>query len=296
MPLYSPFLTPMKYYTFIAGAAILLTACNRQELADSNRERDSLLTVLTQREAVLTEFISSFNEVESNLDSVAARQHLIRQHAGETGELKSDQKTRINDEIAAINNLMDENRKRIAGLEKKIKGADRQNAQLMKTIAMLKDQIVQKDMELTELNAQLASIHVQVEQLETSVNALTEENEIQSQKIADETRALHTAYYRIGKSSELQDAKIIDRKGGLLGIGRTSSLRGDFDNSKFTRIDYTETGTIAVNSDMKIITSHPSDSYKLDKDDQKKNSIRNIVITNPEKFWSASKYLVVVKI
>jgi hypothetical protein len=134
-----------------------------------------------------------------------------------------------------------------------------------------------------------------VAQLSTSVDTLTVQNGAQAQKIAEETTALHTAYYVVGKSNDLKNAKIIDRKGGLLGIGRTSKLNGNYDNSKFTRIDYTQTGTIAVNSEMKIITSHPSDSYTLDKDAKDKDLVKNIVITNPERFWSASKYLVVVK-
>ena len=121
------------------------------------------------------------------------------------------------------------------------------------------------------------------------------QNGIQSQSIADKTMALHTAYYIIGKSNDLKEAKIIDRKGGLLGIGRTSKLNSDFDNSKFTRIDYTQISTIAVNSDMKIISNHPTSSYTLDKDEKDKDLVKNIVITNPENFWSASKYLVIVK-
>ena len=107
--------------------------------------------------------------------------------------------------------------------------------------------------------------------------------------------ALHTAYFVVGKSNDLQDAKIIDRKGGLLGIGRTSKLSQDFDNSKFTRIDYTVTNNIAINSDMKIVTSHPTNSYTLEKDTKDNDLVKNIVITNPELFWSASKYLVVIK-
>jgi hypothetical protein len=81
----------------------------------------------------------------------------------------------------------------------------------------------------------------------------------------------------------------------LLGIGKTEQLSANFDNSKFTKIDYTQTTTIAVNSAMKIVTTHPTDSYTLEKDATDKNKVTNIVITNPEKFWSASKYLVVIK-
>jgi uncharacterized coiled-coil protein SlyX len=286
----------MKNYLLIATATLVMSACNqKQEVAESNRVKDSLMAVINERNSSINEFISSFNDVERNLDSVAAKQHIITVSADKKVELNLNQKARINEEIVAINNLMDQNRKRIAELNRKLKGSTNTNIQLEKTIATLNDQLAQKETELTELNARLSALNAQVAQLSTSVGTLTADNDVKSKTIADETAALHTAYYVVGKSKDLRDAKIIDRKGGLLGIGKTSKLSGDFDNSKFTRIDYTQMGTIAVNSEMKMITSHPSDSYTLDKDGRNKDKVNNIVITNPEKFWSASKYLVVVK-
>jgi len=281
----------MKKYFLIAMAMLLMAACNnqKQEVANSNHEKDSLMAIVNERDSSLNDFISACNEVETNLDSVAARQHIITVNTETHGELlKPKQKARSNDEIAAINNLMDQNRKKIAELNRKLKGSTGKNAELEKTIATLNSQLAQKETELAELNTRLNALNVQVEQL-------TVKNTEQSKTIADETAALHTAYYVVGKSKELRDAKIIDRKGGLLGIGRTAKLSGDFDNSKFTRIDYTQTTTIAVNSVMKMITSHPSDSYTLEKVAKTKDVVQNIIITNPEKFWSASKYLVVVK-
>lgn len=285
----------MKNYLLIAAVTLIVSACNQKELADSNRVKDSLMFVVNERDSSLNEFISSFNDMERNLDSVTVKQHIIIENSEKPGELKATQKSRINAEIKAINNLMDQNRKKIAELNRKIKNSSNKNTQLEKMIATLNQQIAQKDLELTDLNTKLNSLNAQVATLETSVDTLTLRNGVQSQTIADETMALHTAYYVIGKSNELQDAKIIDRKGGLLGIGRTSKLSGDFDNSKFTRIDYTQTSSIPVNSDMKIITSHPSSSYTLVKDDKDKDLVKNILITNPEMFWSASKYLVIVK-
>ena len=285
----------MKNYLFIAAAIVLLSSCNHAELDQSNRAKDSLTSVVNERDASINEFIASFNDMERNLDSVAIRQHIIAVNSDKPGELKPNQKARINDEIAAINNLMDQNRKQLAELKRKLKNSSGKNALLEKTIATLNDQLCEKDIELADLNAKLNALNAQVAQLQTSVDTLTAQNGAQFKTIADETMALHTAYYVIGKSNELQDSKIIDRKGGLLGIGKTSKLSGDFDNSKFTRIDYTQTSSIAVNSEMKMITSHPSDSYTLDKDDKDKDLVKNIVITNPEKFWSTSKYLVIVK-
>lgn len=285
----------MKKYLIIASAALLMSACNQSNTDTANRESDSLRSIVNEREASLNEFIASFNDVERNLDSVAVKQHLISMSADRRGELKLNQKERINNEIAAINSLMDENRKKLAALNSKLKRSGNKNAELEKTIATINRQIVQKDLELADLNAKLNDLNAQVAQLRTVVDTLNIQNGIQSQSIADKTMALHTAYYIIGKSNDLKEAKIIDRKGGLLGIGRTSKLNSDFDNSKFTRIDYTQISTFAVNSDMKIISNHPTNSYTLDKDEKDKDLVKNLVITNPENFWSASKYLVIVK-
>ena len=285
----------MKNYLLIAGAAFLLSACNRQELADADRANDSLSNIVSEREQALTEFITSFNEVERNLDSVAVKQHIITMSNDKPGEMNKSQKVRINEEIAAINDLMSQNRKKISELTRKLKNSSGRNAILEKTVATLSDQLDQKNKELEYLNGQLISLNTEIAQLETTVSTLNAENNEQSLLIEKETAALHLAYYVIGKSNELQDLKIIDRKGGLLGIGKTSKLSADFDNTMFTRIDYTQTENIAVNGEMKIITSHPTGSYTLQKDAKDKNMVKNIVITNPEKFWSASKYLVVIK-
>lgn len=285
----------MKNYLFIAAAAFLMSACNQAEVDKGKHDNDSLLSVVSERDASINEFISSFNDVERNLDTVASRQHIINVSTEKKGEFRQNQKDRINTEIAAINDLMDKNRKKLSDLNRKLKNSSHKNVELEKMIATITVQLSQKDIELTALNEKLNNLNVQVAQLQTSVNTLTEEGNAKSATIANDTKELHTAYFVVAKSDELQDDKIIDRKGGLLGIGRTSKLSADFDNSKFTRIDYTVTGTITVNSEMKMITSHPSDSYTLEMDTKDKDMVKSIVITNPEKFWSTSKYLVVVK-
>jgi uncharacterized coiled-coil protein SlyX len=286
----------MKKYLVLAVTVFSFAACKQKELDSSNQQKDSLLSIVNERDASLNEFISSFNEVERNLDSVAAKQHVISVNTDKPGELKQNQKARINADIAAINSLMDINRRKLAELTHKLKNSGSKNAELEKTIVTINNQLAQKDLELTTLNEKLKNLNAQVAQLQTSVNTLTVEGDAKSQTIAEETAVLHTAYYVVGKSKELEESKLIDRKGGLLGIGKTAKLTENIDNSKFTRIDYTQTGTIPVNGDdVRIVTTHPSDSYRLDKDVKDKDKVNNIIITNPEKFWSASKYLVVVK-
>src|ERR1043166_4787656 len=104
----------MKTLILAASASLLMISCNREELARSNQQKDSLLTVLKekdtdlgQKESSITEFISSFTEVERNLDSIAARQNLITTNTDRSrGEFRATQKDRINENIKAINELM----------------------------------------------------------------------------------------------------------------------------------------------------------------------------------------------
>jgi DNA repair exonuclease SbcCD ATPase subunit len=292
----------MKKLIIIAAASLGMLACNQDELDRSNQQNDSLVSVLKQkeqdlnkREETMNEFISSFNEVERNLDCVAVRQQIIILSADKgKGEIRGNQKEKINSQIKAINELMDSNRKTIAELRKKLKRSSSKNKKLEETIATLSDQLAQKDMELAALNDKLNSLNAQVAQLQTSLDTLNSINRNQSQTIAANTAALHTAYYLIGKSKDLVEAKVIDKKGGLLGIGKTPKLNENFNRDKFTQIDYTLVSTIPVNSEkVKIITNHPTDSYHLDMDASDKDLVKALVITNPEKFWSVSKYLVI---
>ncbi len=286
----------MNYLIPIFSAIILLASCKDQntENVQANPERDSLIQLTNDNEESLNQFIASFNEIERNLDSVAVKQNIIYMNSEKVGrDLKPAQKERIIEEIRAINQLMEENNEKIEGLKKKLARANKKNSHLDETITILTNQLAQKNDELMVLNERLNAMDNEIAQLKSTVDTLRMQNNSKSQTINENVTALHTAYYVIGKAKELQEAKLIDKSGGLLGIGRTPKLSVDFDKEKFTRIDYTQVSSIPVNSDgVKIITVHPSDSYTLDKD---KNTVKNIVITNAEKFWSASKYLVIIK-
>src|ERR1700758_1787856 len=114
----------MKKIILSISTIVFFSACNNRE-AEINRinhERDSLLDVSTKKEGAINEFIASFNEIESNLDSVAVRQHIINANSDKKGhELTLDQKSRINAEISSINDLMKQNREKVEELQRKLK-------------------------------------------------------------------------------------------------------------------------------------------------------------------------------
>lgn len=286
----------MKKLLWAAFSLLIVTACNNHEaeVDQATRQRDSLAAIINQRDSSINEFLSSFNEIQENLDSVARKQNAISVNIDkQQGELKTSAKDRINENIAAINEMMNQNRQKIAALNKKLKSSGTKIAQFEKMVETLNAQLAQKDQELATLNERLNNLTLQVNQLTTSLDEVNTRSAAQAKTIDDQTTQLHTAYYIVDNTKNLQKNKVIDRTGGLLGIGRTSKLSANVDNSKFSKIDYTKMNTIPVGSKkMKMITYHPADSYTLNKE---KDNVVSISISNPDKFWSASKYLVVVK-
>ncbi len=69
-------------------------------------------------------------------------------------------------------------------------------------------------------------------------------------------------------------------------------LEGEFNKEAFTQIDIRDIVSIETTGKrVKLLTSHPSDSYALEQGEDE-NVVIKILL--PEKFWSVSKYLFVI--
>ena len=79
-----------------------------------------------------------------------------------------------------------------------------------------------------------------------------------------------------------------------VGMGaHVSIMDGDFDKSAFTSADLRNLTRIETGSKKpKLLTSHPKESYTLTPGEDK---LVTLEITDPAKFWSISKYLVIRK-
>jgi len=286
----------MKSKIVIASALniLLLASCqNPQTNERVVRERDSLISIINDKESSVAEFINSFTEIERNLDSVTAKQHIIITNSDKKSDLNSDKMARINAEIKAINDLMNSNTEKLKKLNQKIKLTGKQNVHLQKAIESLNNQLQEKFIELKVLNENLNSANAAIIALQINNEDLANENMRQADLIDYATTEKNTAYYIVDDSKTLQSTSLIDKTGGLLGIGKTFKLNENMDNTLFTKIDLTLVNSIPINSkNIKIITTHPIDSYTLNKTEKLINSIE---ITNPTKFWGVSKYLVVAK-
>ena len=255
------------------------------------KEKQDLVQSTSYKDSTLMTYINEINEIETNISSIEQKQANISENS-KTNELKGTQIDRINENIKAINDLMKENKDKIAALNSKLKKSNIKIAEFEKMVASLNEQIGEKDKQLADLNTKLALLNTQVEKLNTDVSSLTATNTEKQKMIEDQTSKLHTAYYTTGTYKELQTKQVVNKEGGFLGIGKNKKMMSNFNSSAFNTIDITKTSTIPLEAkDAQVLTNHPTDSYTIE---HKGKTVSNLQITDPEKFWKASKYLVVV--
>ena len=285
----------MKNLIMIILVAVL-AGCHdyKTDVANLTKEKETLQSDAAYKDSMINGFVSSMNEIETNLGTITEKQQSITASSSGT-ELSKSQKERIQDEISEINTLMQSNRDKIAQLQKNLKKSNSKAAQFEKAIALLNQQIETKNIELASLNQRLAELDTKVATLNTNVSTLTAQNEEKTTVINDQTKKLHTAYYTKGTYKELETKHVMDKEGGFLGIGKEKKVVNDFNPDAFAVVDITQTKVIPIESkDAKIVTTHPTSSYTLETKEKDKDYVTNLVINDPDQFWKASKYLVVM--
>lgn len=286
-----------KLKLLVTGIILILFAisCNQKEKRQIDlltKENEALRHESHSKDSTINQFFLLLNEIELNLAEVKQKQQVISKSTIQSSELKDDVREQIDQDIQTINELMDKNRKTISYLNKKLKESNLKIAEFERMIAQTVQQIEERDAEIVVLKEKLTELNFSIETLNAKLDTLTEDNVELTHKVTKQTEVINTAWYAFGSKKELLENGIIDKTGGFLGIGKTTKMKADFDNSYFKKIDVSQVKSLDLFvKKVKIITTHPSDSYQIIKGGN--GNVEKIEITNPEKFWSASKYLVI---
>lgn len=302
------------YLILIIATSSILFSCNQGKVKRLEEEKTALEAERVRQDSILNEYLSTFNEFESNLQAIKEKENLIQMGASNP-EYQQEGKDAIIADIQAINDLLDQNRMIIEELTAKAEKAEGASSQLRRTISSLKGRLAESDAQVTTLKEQLAELNFRVEDLNGRIdtlsrerNMLVEQSEEQIERITrqedslntqyeelkEQETALNTAYYVTGDTRELKDKQVITKEGGFIGLGGAKKLAEDFNQTAFNRIDIREMKEIPVESKKAdLLTVHPVGTYEfIDKDDDKVVDV--LAIKDPERFWKTSKYLVVM--
>ncbi|HLP11462.1 MAG TPA: hypothetical protein VK177_05960 [Flavobacteriales bacterium] len=261
----------------------VIETVNTEDGDSVNAEIKKLKRELAMKDSAINQSIRMFNEIEENLAQIADKQGVINLNAKDP-ELAQGEKSKIIEEITAINTLLQENKNKVNILRSKLTKADVKIGELEKMLERMIKDVEQKEATIAELREELSRYDIAMDELTATLN---EKDEI----IAEKDDEINAAFYVIGTSKELKDEGIITKTGGFIGLGKIKKLREDFNKDYFTPMDILKTKEITLgNKKVEILTTHPKGSYKLQGD----KIIEKLVITNPKEFWSVSKYLVMV--
>jgi hypothetical protein len=287
----------MKNLIFIL-MVFMLASCQQKKLDRAQAVQDSLEHVSQAKDSTITDFVSSMNEIQANLDSIRELEDIVNIESQSNAEPGTNRHNKILDGIAMINNLLQKNKELVAAQEKKLGASSYQMREMKEMLSRMTRQMEEKDAAIAGLKEQLERLHFNVDSLNRNLMAANESADLQSKTldekislINEQTTELNTAYYVFGTAKELVENGIVEKLGGFLGIGRSYKFRKDFNPDLFTKIDIREVDEINLNAKKaEVVTTHPAGSFELVGDDQ----VEKLVISDPETFWETSKYLVIL--
>ena len=259
-------------------------------------ENDSLLTVLSQRNAELDEMMGTFNQITEGFRQINEAENRVDLQSNRLGEGSTDARTRIAQDIEFIQKQMQENKEQIAKLESMLNSSRNQSAQLRKAIESLNKELETRAQRIEALQAELAEKNIRIQELDEAVadltadkDALIVETQEQQNTLNQQDLDLHKAWFVFGTRKELREENILT-DGGFLKKDKVLA-ESDINKDYFTEIDVRTTKEIKLYSkSADVLTTHPAGSYSLDKDAEGNLTLH---ITDEKTFWSVSKYLVI---
>ena len=150
----------------------------------------------------------------------------------------------------------------------------------------------QKDMISTYL-VRISELETQVTALTDSTRKLTEANEVLADSLRRITTRANAAWYVVGTRDQLVRSGVLAEEGGILGFGKSLAPSRAMTRNIFTRIDRLRDSVIALpeSKEYRIVSRHDPGLVSIDVSPTLGGTMR---IKDPERFWSASGWLIVV--
>lgn len=281
----------MRNFNFLCVLIIVvlnLLACGESTKERQQRETiDSLQNENYQGRMNYEDLQQYLAIIASGLDSISMEENeLLMKNT--PGENMGYNKQRMKQQLSHVREILARHRDRIDELEKKLASGTGDAKRLHTIITALKQQLEQKDKELAQLRVELDDSKKSISELRNTVTKMQNVQDEQQNTIAEQESKIQKQEEKINNAYVLIASKKQLKSKGLLSGGFLKKKKVDYSNidlSAFQKIDIRKTLTIPVPQKYKILTPVPAGSYSV--------SGGTLKILNPEKFWSASNFLII---
>jgi chaperonin cofactor prefoldin len=292
----------MRKTIILATFALFATACVSKKEYDTQLAQAAALSA--EKDSLLSEVVATsqfISDVNTEIDKVRTGQPV----AARSGEMETltptqarvqllERVTELTARVKTAEERMTASRRRIAvltaGNADQTRKYDSTIAAFQTLVDNQKSEIVALLDQVSALTSQNASLRDANEQLATERATLASSNDIL-------TAERNTVYWVAGRRDELLRRGIIEQRGGMLGIGRTSVLARTINAGEFTAVDRAGLMEIPLPDPSKTYRLvSPNDIAGLDaapSDGKFKGTMR---ISAPEVFWRPSRFLVLVEL
>lgn len=279
----------MKKLLFVALCLLAMVACKNEKPAQNLAgvsQADSLQKIIAQKDNEINDMMATLNDIQEGFRQITEAENRVT--VAQSGE-RADKAQQIRENIQFISQRMMQNKQLINKLQQQLRESSFKGDELKKTIETLASQMEEKEQQLQQLRAELDSKDIHISQLDETINNLNtdvsnlqQESSQKTEVINTQDKQLNTAWYVFGTKSELKEQNILVK-------GKV--LQGNFNKNYFTKIDIRVDKEIKLYSkSAELLTAHPGGSYTLTRDSKDQYVLR---VTNPQTFWSTSKYLVI---
>ena len=282
----------MKKVFCLSLLAAALSACTNYEeqISALQRSYDSLQQEVSERDENMKLLSETLTDVTAGIDAIKERENIINVRLAEGGR-----KAQIQSDLDAIEQAMNDNKKKIANLRAQLAKSNKNSAELQTVIETLQATVDRQASEIENLKQTISEkdieIHVlntKIDKVSSSLDSLSSAKHIVDSNLSAATEKLQTGYYIVSDKSTLKSKGFVT-SGLFKGVKPT----GKIDTKLFTRVNIDEVNSISLGTrKAQIVTSHPDGSYNLSTDAS--TGLITLVITDKTSFWSMSKSLIVI--
>ena len=272
----------------VALVAFMLSSCveKSKKYQQLMAEKEAVIIENQNIEREYNAALGIISDVENNLQAIrdAEGMMLIKNES-------NSRRDQLNSELIQIKETMAMNRAKLDSLSTVLDKSNKDRAYLRNTIKKLQAQLAEKEATIAQMQEQLAQKDQEIEGLNTKVNNLNEnlnvanaKNEEQSRLIADQVLEMNKVYYIGASKRTLKEKGILER-----GFLSSSIMKQEIPAETFTAADKRELKSITFEGrKVTVLSAHPLESYTIVRNE---NQVV-VEISNPELFWSVTKYFV----
>jgi septal ring factor EnvC (AmiA/AmiB activator) len=264
------------------------------QMAAVSAEKDSLLQIMSENTRLMSEISTELAKVK-DIKKPTMQVGTAESPLATSMTYRDSLKSKIHDVVERVN-----------AAEERLAASQRRIRTLSRLSDSLRPQLEMAQQAITDLQATLENQRTSIATLEDQVRGLTEEKTVltaQNVALGDTVKQLdterNTVYYVIGTKDELKEKGILTEEGSkfLIFGGKALVPARTLDPSVFTAVDRREVAEVPLpdpEREYKIVSRQNLEF--LGEQPEKGGKVKGALhITEPERFWAPSRFLIIVE-